>query len=240
MKKRWCFFILPLAILIAGCNKDNSVIEKVEGVDAHPLEEPELIEIVEEEEIKETIEFPLEDEQIIISLGMVPILNEYLKGSNNREEAIQEMSLERIDIDSLSIYLMEFSCHNDKCSYLLFHQDSDREAILIADMAAVVDHALSPDETKLLFQFNRSKESISYSQIVVIDMSSWEMLPLYNEDSDAKILNYTWPFVSADWNEDGTIAVQTPDIVDPTVQSIEEWEENGGSSTMTTILKTEE
>ena len=240
MKKRWWFFILPMAIFIAGCNKDNSVIEKVEGIEANPMEEPELVEVVEEEEIKETIEFPLEDEQIIISLGMVPILNEYLKGSNNREQAIQEMSLERIDIDSLSIYLMEFSCHNGKCSYLLFHQDSDREAILIADMAMAVDHAVSPDGTKLLFQFSRSKEGISYGQIVVIDMSSWEMLPLYNEDGDAKILNYTWPFVSADWNEDGNIAVQIPDIVDPTVQAIAEWEEKDGSSTITAILKTEE
>ena len=229
---------LVILLLLTGCSGSApAIIEKIDTVPDETEKEPVLIEQQEEEESEEFIEFSLEDEQILISLKIVPILNEYLKGVSNRKQVINKMHLERISAESHDIYLLEFSCVHDLCSYLLFHPTNEKLAYLVADIAKFSGSILSPNESKVVLHFSRFHASISnLDTIVVVDLDNWKLLSLNNEKSNDTILNYRWPFLSIDWLDNDSITIATPDIIEPTPELLTEWHEIEDGPTIHTIF----
>ncbi|WP_099157892.1 hypothetical protein [Virgibacillus ndiopensis] len=223
------FFI---CILLTACSKDEPVIVKKDAKAADPNEEPELVEQKSNEETDEFIEFALPDEKIMINLEMVPILNEYLYATKDRKKAIEKMKMLRIDAIERDIYLLEFSCKNGLCSYLLLDQSKENQAFLVADLAKSIQTKLSPDHSKILLQFNRETAlPIPLSNLVVIDLKNWELVSLTNDTNEAKLLHYSWPIVTAEWLDNQTITAMIPTVSDPTNDLLLQWQEAGSKTT---------
>lgn len=195
-----------------------------------PNQDPEFVEEQndDDDEVDQFIEFTLPSEEVMINLEMVPILNTYLQATKNHRQAIEEMNMLRINVTDKSLYLLEFSCHDDLCSYLLLDQTKDNQAYLVADMAKSIQTKISPDNTKILMHFNRElKSPVPFSNIIVIDLEEWVLVPLEKKMNDEEeILNYKWPIITAEWADNNTISVKQPDITEPTPKSIEEWQES--------------
>lgn len=238
--KKILLAITIILMLLSACANNEPAIVKEETV-PEPDSEPELVEEEhgDDEQVDEFIEFPLDDEQIIVNLEMVPILSEYLSAVTDRKKEIEKMTIDRVHSKDESIYLLEFSCQNESCSYLLFSQEEEKQAYLLADLAKSTNITVSPDNTKLLFQFNREGSlPLPLSNIVVIDITNWETVSLSNNTNDANILNYSWPLLNADWVDNEIIAVEKPSVIEPTNELIDEWQKTEKPSTTNIIMRT--
>ncbi|WP_047982177.1 hypothetical protein [Ornithinibacillus contaminans] len=208
---------LFLFVMISGCSNNQPAIVKVDTPPEEASSEPELIEEVsDDEEIDEFIEFPLKDEVIRVNLSQVPILQAYLQASPNWQPIIEQMKIERLSNNTTNdIYLLEFSCYQEQCSYLLLDQSSDNSGFLIANLAQLKDAIFSPDETKLLVTFDRESTTteLPLSDAVVIDLDNWQELSLSHDVDGYNLLDYQRSFVSADWVDDETITISFPDTV---------------------------
>ncbi|GAB3064148.1 hypothetical protein [Virgibacillus ainsalahensis] len=221
-------FIAIFILLLSACSKNEPAIIKQETSSNHHSGKPELIEETTEEETKGYIDFPVADELVRINLEMVPILKEYLAVIYDADEAIDQMKLERVHTQGESIYLLEFSCVSELCSYLLLNPSSDKQSYLLADMAKYTDMRASPDNNKLSFRFDRQKASpLPLTNIVVIDIKSWTTLSLNNEMNDDNILHYTWPILTFEWIDNESISIDIPAVTEPTEELIYKWQEEG-------------
>ncbi|OZU90501.1 hypothetical protein CIL03_04965 [Virgibacillus indicus] len=239
--KKW-IAMLSFYILVA-CTNNEPAIVKTESPPDDSSREPELVEEVSgsEDDVEEFIEFPLHDEQIRINLEMVPILDAYLLAAKDRQKAIEGMKIERIQAENASIYLLEFSCQNERCSYLLFNRDAADQAFLLADLADAADMIPSPDQTKMLFLFDRKGSlPLPFTNIVIIDLEKWDHLTLVNETTDDAVLNFTWPLISVNWIDNESIAAEKPAVLEPTDEAIHEWYQANQSLTTSIILHVSE
>lgn len=224
MKKMTAIFAVIL--FLAACTEEP-VIVKSNSPPEDPDQEPEIVEQESDgdEETDEFIEFALPEEEIMVNLKMVPILNSYLQTMQDRQQAIEEMNLNRLNSGNQNHYILEFSCHGMQCSYLLLDQTEENRAFLIADLAKLFQTTISPDKTKVLFHFNREQSSQPpYSDIVVMDLEKWEPATLYSQTSEENVLDYTRPILAVEWNEDNTISATVPDLTAPSPETLEQWE----------------
>ncbi|MFC3039923.1 hypothetical protein ACFOGI_06625 [Virgibacillus xinjiangensis] len=206
--RRLLFLILFLSLL-ASCSEDNEpAIVKQESAGSGI--QPELMEDEQEDETIEWIEFPLEDEQIIINLQAVPILKGYLAAAEYPNEKIKKMDLERIHPE-LSIYLLEFSCTKELCSYLLLNPSESNKAFLLADMAIFEGMHLSPDEDRMAFEFSRTSFDRSAADLIVMDINNWEKLPLLEKEGDKDVLEYQQILDHVRWIDNDHLRVETAD-----------------------------
>ncbi|MHA6252030.1 hypothetical protein [Oceanobacillus sp. CAU 1775] len=234
--------LLLMATILTACTTENKdAISKVEEVFENA---PADLEVADEEmeEAREGkvqfIEFNLEEENILIDINKVPILAEYLNPLENPQNAIENMSIERLDITNEPIYLLSFSCSNDRCSYLIFHENQEKQPFLLADLAEFSHIILSPDETKVAIQFSRSiEDKVPLNNIVIFDILNWQSLPLYNEELTSNILNFNWPFVSVEWIDEDHLSVSIPEIVELNKESYNEWSSSTTNSVQTVIYQ---
>src|SRR5699024_10777921 len=134
---------------------------------------PELIEEKGENQTEQHIVFTLPYEQLTIDLTNIPILKEYLQWVDDPKMAVEKMNMIPIDFEDKNIYLLEFSCQKDLCSYLLLDEGSKQQSYLLADMAKFVQSHSSPDDQIILLEFDRKdKFSLHLSHLVVIDANS--------------------------------------------------------------------
>jgi len=172
-------------------------------------------------------------------LKRVPILNEYLRFINDQEKVVQEMDLIPIDLEEHTIYLLEFSCQNNLCSYLILDQSKDNPTYLVADLAKYVDSLLSPDRSTIILKFNRKTSlSLPLTNLVAIDLEQWDILSLKTQSSEKEYLNFTWPLSSISWIDKNTISAHRPIISVLTEESISKWK-NSGSQTTNIIFHVE-
>ncbi|MTW88049.1 hypothetical protein F3157_20865 [Virgibacillus dakarensis] len=227
MVKKIVLLLVVLAFITA-CSKHEPVVVKKEA-NADPNENPELVEQNnDDDDTDEFIEFALPEEKVMVNLKMVPILNSYLEASANRAEAIKTMTILPIQAGNANLYLLEFSCSNDLCSYILLDQSKDNPALLVADLARTVQSKLSPDNSKILLQFNREASlPIPLTNLVVVDLVEWEQISLTNETNDLQVLAYHWPIITAEWTDDQTITVSLPDVTEPVNKLLQQWQEAG-------------
>ncbi|MBP1948705.1 hypothetical protein [Virgibacillus litoralis] len=223
---KWLLCISALILLVA-CSEEPVIIQK-DTKQVDPNQDPEFVEEqTEDEEVDQFIEFTLPDEEVKINLEMVPILNAYLQGIQNRQQALEKMNMFRVSATDKNLYLLEFSCQDELCSYLLLDQTEDNQAYLIADLAKYIQAKASPDNTRILLRFHRKLTSPApYSNIAVIDLEEWRLIPLANEMNDKDVLNYKWPILTADWVDNDTITISHPDITEASPENIKQWQES--------------
>lgn len=225
--------LLITLILLTSCStneNEGSIVkatDTIEEVLANP--EAELTEI--EEEFEKYIEFEVDEEQVLVDISKVPILYDFLRLQRNPARAIQKMNVEKLEIEQQNIYTLRFSCMKERCSYLLFHQDQNKSAFLVADMARLINVFISPNQSKIALQFNRaSEETMPLSNLIVFDIYNWEPLSLNSDENTTNILNYSWPFVAVEWIDDEQIAISIPELIEPYKESYEEWTSTEGNS----------
>lgn len=229
MKLLHILIFIVFMIVLTACSDTGSsdaVIEKVESAAATEKKEPVLIEEVDEEEeqIDQFIEFFLEDEQLTINLEKVPILDHYLEGAKNRNEAIKKMVIQRLPIEDHQIYLLEFSCVNERCSYIVFNQNERNSAMLLADVSTYSAYYISPNERNLIFEFIREKDNVPMTHLIPIDLNQWSLVSLNMSDGDDTIIEYTTPITEVEWINDQEISIQTPNIDDLTSETYQSWD----------------
>ncbi|ALX47308.1 hypothetical protein [Lentibacillus amyloliquefaciens] len=223
-------FVFIALMFLMACNEEP-VIVKSDSPPEDSTQEPEIVEQEiedgDEKEVDEFIEFALPEEKVMVNLKMVPILNSYLQAVQMREEAIEQMTLLPIQAADRNLYLLEFSCHEStSCSYLLLDRTEENRTYLIADLATLVQKTMSPDEKKMLFHFNREESHPPLSDIVVIDLNSWEQKTLRNQTDDVDVLDYTWPILDAKWVSPDSISVIVPEVPEPSAEQLKQWENN--------------
>lgn len=233
-------FGLGLLLVAVSCSNNEPIIEKKEAAPA-PDNEPELVEETEKETVKEFIDFPLPDEQIRIKLDMVPILREYLQSAKNMQKEIENMKLTPIYVDQDTLYLLEFSCQMDLCSYLLLDQSKGNQAFLMADLAKFVKTEQSPDYSKIFMQFDRkTASSLPLSNLAVIDLENWQPVTLENTMNDSIMLDYTWPILEAEWADNQTVSISIPNIMEAEKDLLKGWQQSGKNETKNVFLTTED
>ncbi|MFZ3579655.1 hypothetical protein [Virgibacillus sp. DJP39] len=233
MKK---YLYLIVLLFLAACQSEDQVIVKKETNQQNINDNPELVEkSTSDEEVDEMIEFILPEEKVMINLGMVPILDSYLSASQDRKKSVESMVLTPIHIDNSHLYLLEFSCIVNSCSYLLLDKSEENQAHLVADLANLKGIKTSPDNTKLLLWFDRKSSSpVPLSNIVGIDTTDWKLLT-YTTPGERKILNYNLPILSAQWNDNDTISISIPSIDDTSPSILSKWKAAGKPTTETTL-----
>ncbi|SHM89102.1 hypothetical protein [Gracilibacillus kekensis] len=148
MKKLLCLLLL---FLIACSNHESEpMITKEEPQEPveELLEKEEITDIPQEKQNLE-IEFILKDEIITLNTKNITILGSFLKTVKNKQSAIANMELKKLELDRL--YLLSFNCSEDTCSYLLLDRNEPNRSFLIDDLAYIKEINYSPEESKLLF-----------------------------------------------------------------------------------------
>lgn len=225
IKKLLC---IGLLLLLTACSEEPVIVKK-EPSPKNADKEPEIVEQQSSEEDKtdKFIEFALPEQQVMINLEMIPILNVFLQTAVNKDKAISEMDLTRISADNKTLYLLEFSCYNKLCSYLLLDQSQKNQAYLVADMAQSMQIQLSPDNSKILLHFNRKRSlPVPLSDIVVIDLVTWQPIVLNSVTTEEKLLDFNWPLISSYWIDNNTIEVFKPNIPTVTESNLGRWQKN--------------
>src|SRR5690625_92551 len=236
MKRILFVSLLFVTLLSIGCSQEDPVMIKQETNETEPSHKPEFVE--EKNEDNEThafIEFSLPEEQVKLNLKMIPILNQYLQTVQDRDQTIKEMNLIPVHPDYDTLYLLEFSCYDQSCSYILIDQSKDNRSHLIADLSQYIQIQFSPNMKKLFLQFNRVKDdTMSLGHIVVVDLQDWELLKPVEQSPP--ILHYEHALLEVDWEDDERIAVVVPDFSKLAEASTESWNE-ADNPTESVILK---
>lgn len=229
--KHYSGWILFFSIFLIGCAEETPAIVQ-KDVAGNEEESAILVEQTEDEsrteEVNTMIEFNLENEQIMIELSQVPILENYLVQIQDRQLALENMKLEKIDSSTKdSLYLLSFSIHEDIGSYLLLDRSDQGNSLLLADLATVSDIVPSPDGSKLLFVFNRQKPEKLWktSKMVIIDVENFSPLSTTNE-KDLIFSSFKWPIENISWQDNESILVNIPAIEEPTLESLDLWVES--------------
>ncbi|RKQ37322.1 hypothetical protein [Oceanobacillus halophilus] len=206
-------------IVLSACSNQSTqpVIQKAGEAEDENLTEPVIVEEkVDEQEINEFIEFQVNNDVLRLNLKAVPILEQYLMAVKNPSQSVEEMQIYNFDINNQEILLLEFSCNENSCSYLLINQADDNQSYLVADLAKFENISLSPDQSRFLLKFSRTKTSSETSyfvhDIMVVDMDSWSILDVRSK-TEAVVLNYTRPINAMEWLDNETISLTTPDMI---------------------------
>lgn len=242
MNKYYIILFLILSFLLAGCSEETpSIVKKdMSGNEEESVELVEQPSDEDEDEVDMVIEFTLADEQIMIDLNQVPILKNFLAQIEHRQQAIDNMKLEKIDISSKdSLYLLKFSSNEDIGSYLLLDRTDQGSSFLLADLATLSDIVPSADASKLLFMFKRQNADQSWqtNKIMVIDVANFTPISLTN-DKEIKTNTFSWPIESVSWQDDDSIIVNIPAIEEPSSELLNAWVETE-KITQEIILETE-
>lgn len=241
MRRIMALVFLTFFITACSSNNGDEAIMKADYMDEDMVASAKSDEIKSEEATAlEYIEFNLDEEQILIDIGKIPILHEFLRIHQQPQKATQEMNLEKIELALQNIYILSFSCNNERCSYILLHEDQKKRAALVADMAQLVGSYVSPDQSKIALQFNRqSEETIPLSNLVIFDINEWQSLSISKEEMLPNILNYNWPFLSVEWVNGESIAISIPDLIEPNKEYYDEWTITEGNNINTVIFQLE-
>src|SRR5690625_3633993 len=171
------------------------------------------------------------------------------------------MNLIPVHPDYETLYLLEFSCYDHACSYILIDQSKDNRSHLIADLSQYIQIQFSPNMKKLFLQFNRVKDNtMSPGHIVVVDLQDWELLKPVEQSPpilhyEHALLEVDWEdderisgtttvirsssfhaLLEVDWEDDERITVVVPDFSELTEASVESWNE-ANNPTKSVILK---
>ncbi|MRH41855.1 hypothetical protein GH741_04105 [Aquibacillus halophilus] len=248
MKNGWLLFVLIFFLM--GCSSEESpAITKKDVVSEEPSSKPELIENEtkenNEQQIEMLLEFNLPSEQVTINLEEVDILKEYLSGVSDTQQQISNMKLTPINLQlNETLYLLQFSCYNDNCSYLLLDQNEDGRSFLVSDLSKLLKFSLSEENNKLLMIFRRvsivNETLIQKDNLVVMDIDSWVKLPYSSSTGEKFTNNYQTPILDAIWNEDDSITVTVPNVDSPTEENLMEWYNSSEKSTKEQLLSIEE
>lgn len=225
---RRIILMVCIFLSLAACSSHKPAIEKKNATPKDTEDNPILI-----EEQDKFIEFSLLNEQVRINLNMVPILNDYIESAAFPKEAIKEMEIKRVRSTDKKLYILTFSCNEDLCSYLMLDWSNDNNAaMLLADIASLVQMKPSPDDTKLLLQFERKNSlPLPLAEIIVVDTEKWEQLELENKTNNMDFLEFTWPLTSAKWSNNEHVLISKPTINEPTEEQILEWQETEQAET---------
>ncbi|WP_157967298.1 MULTISPECIES: hypothetical protein [Paraliobacillus] len=230
MIKHYIGWILLIFIFLAGCSDSSPAIVQ-KDMDGNEEESPTLVEQDEDENETEEhtmIEFNIENEQIMIELSQVPILDNYLAQIQDRQQALENMKLKKIDISTKdSLYLLSFSLHDNIGSYLLLDKSGQGSSLLLADLATVSDIIPSPDASKLLFVFDRQNAENDWqtSKLIIIDVETFTPLGMTN-DRDLLFSSFKWPLENITWQDNETIVADIPAVEEPTIEELNAWIES--------------
>ncbi|GAA4071203.1 hypothetical protein [Amphibacillus indicireducens] len=223
------YLLSLLFIILVGCSKEPPII--IQEV-TDPTSET-SIDLVAEEfsdvENAQFLEFTLSDQQISLNIDKIPILANFLKNHNDRDQAIQNMQLTQILKDKFdSFFLLSFACQDNSCSYVLINTESEYSKLL-ADQARTVKINVSPDESYLLIQFERQLRTNPRvtNKLFVLDLDTWEEIILTFEDKDMTSLHsFRWPILDAEWRNDDELEITLPDLEIPSTSTLANWSES--------------
>lgn len=182
-----------------------------------PLEAPQ--ELVKTEEMEEEslqnnetleIEFTSENELITINTANINILNSYLNTFINKEKAVSNMELTKLDIAKL--YLLSFNCNETTCSYLLLDRKEPNRSFLVDDLIHIKEALPSPDQSKLLFIIANFDSTETFK---VFEQNEWTLLNFELPPSEETIT-----INEATWIDEQTIKLQYQEPTDNSIHEI--------------------
>ncbi|MFC2950285.1 hypothetical protein [Virgibacillus sediminis] len=210
MLRKILLFTTLLFVSASCSNTEEPAIIKQESTSSGT--QPELIEEEQEDEKIEFIEFPLDNEQITINLQAVPILKGYLAAAEQPNEKIEEMELMLIHPEK-NIYLLEFSCVNQQCSYLLLNPSEDNKAFLLADLAMYEGIESSPDGNRIVFRFARDHTSgLPVADLIAIDIPKWTKLSITDTEGNKELSGYNQPIQEVEWVNNEQLRADFPSL----------------------------
>lgn len=222
-------FLLLLIVITSCSSKETPVIVK-EETNHTDTDGATLIEESEKndtEEYQMMIEFTLENEQLTIDLEQVPILKSYLAQIDNRQQAIAQMELTKLDIESAEpLYLLNFAEVEQMGSYLLLDPSDNGNSFLLTDRASFIEVIPSPEGGQLLFNFERTvtDQSWTTNKLVVLDLDTWSSPTLTSTDGhNIMIDKFKWPVQHVAWLDNQTVQLSIPAIAEASTEQLSNW-----------------
>ncbi|WP_208589415.1 hypothetical protein [Gracilibacillus suaedae] len=199
--------IISLILLIACSNQESEPMITKEEPD-QPIDE--LLDHEETPQEKESpeVEFVLEDEIITLNTENITILGAYLNTVDDRDRAIANMNLEKLDLDRL--YLLSFNCSSTTCSYLLLDRNEPNRSFLVDDLVHLKEVILSPDQSKLLFILNE----FQVDTWRVFNLEDWTTVKFEPTPPEAIHIQ------TAEWLDEESITIKYQQLPDDTEQEM--------------------
>ncbi|CQR47855.1 hypothetical protein BN1058_02186 [Paraliobacillus sp. PM-2] len=223
--------LINLIVIFTGCSSNEKPVIVQEEMNGTEQESAKLIEESNEKDSEEPqmmIEFMLEEEQLTINLDKIPILKNYLSQIENRKDAIDQMKINKLDIESTeSIYLLGFAGSENMYSYLLLDPTDAGRSFLLTDRAKFLKISQSPDNKKLLFYFERTVKNQPWktNKIVVLDLLNWESNKLINnaDHNNIALNQFKWPILNIKWTDNESVSTTVPSIKHATKDELTKW-----------------
>lgn len=220
------FILISFLTFLSGC-RDNPPIVVEEQTEDIDQEEATLVEETFKDETIEIIEFQLKDEIIKISLADIPIIHHYLVQHKNKTRAINQMTLTPISLSDKSLHLLSFAKNGDIASYLLI-DTIKQTSTLIADQV-LLEGYVTLNETTLLFNFSQpiTDLNINRHQLQAFNTNSLENVPIEVSShavTPQALQTFTWPILDMVMGEEDVIHLTLPDLLDTTVEALQQWE----------------
>lgn len=205
--------LILLFIILVGCEENEPAITKIEEPPAEESTIEEVPEVTFTEEDK-ILEFLINDSVISIDANKIGILNAYLNTVKNTSIAIENMELNQISLnDQNEIYVLEFSCFENKCSYLLLNQEVNHESYLLDDLTKLNSFIVSPDGVYTLFTLQNSKETY----FKIFNNQTWSTVPF----TQSFFLQPSTIISSSKWLDNETAQLNVQYTNDEELQALE-------------------
>ncbi|WP_130859791.1 hypothetical protein [Gracilibacillus phocaeensis] len=190
----WIFLLL----MLCACDNDQEdlmITKETDAMSNETVEQPpEQAEPIEEQH---EIEFALDDEVIVLNTNNITILKSFLATTNDREQAVANMKLEKLMLEKL--YLLSFNCQDEKCSFLLLDRKEPNRSLLLDDMVKLKEIIPSPEETQLFILFEHKNKDVWK----VFQLEDWEMAP-FQAEAELEDLRV----IEANWQDEQNIHIQ--------------------------------
>lgn len=240
MKRSLLFVVMLAFISITGCSKSHTD-QKTELQPSTDLPSEKKKQEVKSEEAQHIteIQLSLDGKLESFNLDSIPLLQRYLDASVNPDIEINRMKATTISYKDQKIYLIAYSCSAKNCSYILVNEQ-EQKSQLVADIAIFQTVSFSPDETKLMLLFKRPEvHGVTRDAIVIVDLNSFEQLPLRNLSNEQTTLHFNYPILSSRWVDNNSVQIEIPMVKDTSFEELYKWT-NGNQSKTTLILKIKE
>ncbi|WP_018932840.1 hypothetical protein [Gracilibacillus lacisalsi] len=205
MKK---IIIVSLILLIGCSNQESEPMITKEDPD-QPIDELLDQEEIPQEKEDPEVEFILEDEIITLNTDNITILGAYLNTVENRDRAIANMKLEKLELDRL--YLLSFNCSSTTCSYLLLDRNEPNRSFLIDDLIYLKEVIPSPDQSNLVFIL----DELQGDTWKVFNLEAWDTVK-FEPPPPAEDINIQ----SAEWLDEESIIIKYQQLPDDNEQEM--------------------
>ncbi|WP_028782531.1 hypothetical protein [Thalassobacillus devorans] len=227
--------VLGMVLIVASCSPDQG---QATGEDKEAVKEKVSPAVEaqkgEDDEAPKKFRVQLGAETYTIDLKEHPILHNFLSASSDPEEKLATMTFIPITMNEhADKALIEFACHETRCSYLLM-DFSDEGSILLADLAKLEQVQVSHDSLIAIKFSRKNQQGVTTHHVEIADLEAISEKTFSIDSytySGISYEAYQFPIEKMKWTESGELTIHIPQVEDYASYNLENWRAKGSPTT---------